>query len=217
MSCRTTIVPTGSVVTTSAPAIGDQPHTTTSSSTDEEQRADERAVEREEADVGETGARRGVPAAAALDRAHPRVEHRDERERGERRLQEEDAAPAEELGQEAAERGTDRDADRARERPRLDRVRVAPADAGQHRDRARRARTRRRGLASSRPIISTSNDDATPHTNDAPANTPSPTPASTWPRTRRSSASTPIAPTTIARLYAVIVHDTVTIETSNVP
>ena len=33
-SLRTTIVPTGSVVTTSAPVIGDQPHTTTSSSTD---------------------------------------------------------------------------------------------------------------------------------------------------------------------------------------
>ena len=33
----------------------------------------------------------------------------------------------------------------------------------------------------------------------------------------RSNARMPIAPTTIARLYAVIVHETVTIDTSNVP
>ena len=67
-----------------------------------------------------------------------------------------------------------------------------------------------------RPTISISNEVANPHDNDAAANTPRPIPASTCPRIRCSIASTPSAPTTIARLYAVIVHETVTIDTSNV-
>ena len=68
-----------------------------------------------------------------------------------------------------------------------------------------------------RPMIRTSNELASPQPSDASANTDKPMPANTWPRTRRSSGSTASAPTTIAMLYAVIVHDTPTIETSKVP
>ncbi len=97
-----------------------------------------------------------------------------------------------------------------------DRARVAPADAGEH---GHGAGQRERGAEAlqHRPAISISNELAKPHTSEAAENRPSPMPANTWPRMRRSSGSTASAPTTIAMLYAVIVHDTPTIETSKVP
>ena len=67
----------------------------------------------------------------SFDGAHPSVDDCDERERGERRLEQEDASPAEQLGQEPTERRAHRDADGARERPHPDRVLVAPRDPGQ--------------------------------------------------------------------------------------
>ena len=79
------------------------------------------------------------PLAAGRDLHGPRsaVEYRDQRDRGERRLQQEDAAPAEELGEQTTERGTERGTDRPRDAPHRDRVRVAAADTGEHRYRAR--------------------------------------------------------------------------------
>ena len=81
-----------------------------------EQRADQRAVQREEAGVGNACGRSACGRAARvrsllgsrrpLHRTHARIEHGDECERREWRLQQEDAAPAEELRQETTKRGT---------------------------------------------------------------------------------------------------------------
>ena len=216
-SLRTRIAPSGRPLTTSAPVIGAQPHTIDEQQHREEQRADERAVQQQEPRCSRDQVRRPVLGAARSRRPAPAVDHRDERDRGQRRLQQEDAAPAEQLREEAAERGPERGADGARQRP-TSRSR-ARRSRGCRRapERCRPARARRRSPARTRPTISSSNELAKPQTSDAAENSRSPMPANTWPRTRRSSGSTASAPTTIAMLYAVIVHDTPTIDTSKVP
>ena len=216
-ACARAIAPSGRPLTTSAPVIGDQPHTTTSSSTARNNAPTSAPYSSRKPDVREPRAAHPFAARARSRRPALAVEHRDQRDRGERRLQQEDAAPAEELGEEAAERGPDRGADRPRQRP-------------TSRSRARRCRGCRRAPARRRPARARRRNPAARGRRSAPrtswrsrtrATRPRtrrrPMPANTWPRTRRSSGSTASAPTTIARLYAVIVHETPTIDTSNVP
>ena len=145
------------------------------------------------------------------------VEDRNERERRERRLHQEDAAPAEQLREEPAERGPGAAPSVPANAQMLHGVLVAAAQSGEHRYRPGERERGAEALHDAARDQHVERGREARTTSEAAANTVSPIPARTWPFTRRSNGKTASAPITIATLYAVIVHDTATIETSNVP
>ena len=212
----TAIVAIGSDVTTSAPAIGDQPQTTTSSNTDRNSAPTNAPY----------NARKPALASAVRERTSGRGAASTERTRGSTTAMSASAASG------------------ACSKKMLRQLKSSvrnPPSAGPTATPIVPARPQSRIACSSLPripantgiaptsasaapspwtvrlVMRTSKEVASPHDKDATANTPRPSPASTCPRARLANQSTPSAPTTIARLYAVIVHETVTIETSNAP
>ena len=141
----------------------------------------------------------------------------DERGGDDRRLDEEDRPPVEQLGEHAAERRTDGRADRAGERPPPAGPTLARDDRDEHGQRAGEQQRGADALRARGRRAARRGSSANPATSEAAAKTATPATTSDSGRTRRCSRATGTAVTATTRAYVVSTHDTPTIDVSNSP
>ena len=187
-------MPSGSALTSSALWIGLYRHTSMASSTPRNSAATSAANTRAKPMLATTTSRRRVSGPAvqlALPPQRPsgRVGRDDERGGDDRRLDEEDRPPVEQLGEHAAERRADSDADGAGHRPPPPGPPLASDDRAEHGERpgqqsvAPTPWTPRAASRNARLV-------ATPATSEAAANTATPATTSDSGRTRRWTSAT---------------------------